>query len=61
MNGLRGICAGALAGGVLLLAQTIPQPRKQFGASITGAFEGWFNSEKVKGVRPPRVTVWLVA
>ncbi len=39
--------AGALAGGVLLWAQTaIPQPRKQFGASITGAFEGWFASEK---------------
>jgi len=40
---------------VLLLGQTepasIPQPRKQFGASITGAFEGWFTGEKDKDVR----------
>lgn len=41
--------AGALlAGGIPLLGQTeptsIPQPRKQFGASVTGAFEGWFPS-----------------
>jgi len=26
----------------LLFAQTLPQPRKQFGASVTGAFEGWY-------------------
>src|SRR5579864_9849704 len=46
MNRLPGICAaGALAGGVLLLAQTIPEPRKKFGASVTGAFEGWFTSD----------------
>jgi len=36
--------AGALVGGVLLFSQTIPEPRKKFGASITGAFEGWFTS-----------------
>jgi len=34
--------AGAIAGGALLLGQQIPEPRKQFGASVTGAFEGWF-------------------
>jgi hypothetical protein len=34
--------AGAIAGGVLLSAQSMPEPRKQFGASVTGAFEGWF-------------------
>jgi len=36
--------AGAIAGGVLLWGQQIPEPRKQFGASVTGAFEGWFNT-----------------
>jgi hypothetical protein len=37
------LCAlGALAGGMLLSGQQIPEPRKQFGASVTGAFEGWF-------------------
>jgi hypothetical protein len=35
--------AGAIAGGALLLAQQIPQPRKQFGGSVTAAFEGWFD------------------
>jgi len=48
MNGLARLCAaGALAaGGALLWGQTaLPEPRKQFGASITGAFEGWFASE----------------
>jgi hypothetical protein len=34
--------AGAIAGGVLLSGQSMPEPRKQFGASVTGAFEGWF-------------------
>jgi len=54
---IRGIlCAAALmSGGVLLLGQTepasIPQPRRQFGASITGAFEGWFTSETDKNSR----------
>ncbi len=50
------LCAAALmSGGVLLLGQTeptaIPQPRKQFGASITGAFEGWFTSDIDKDFR----------
>jgi len=46
------LCAtGAIAGGALLLgqpaqpAQQIPEPRKQFGASVTGAFEGWFDNK----------------
>jgi len=39
--------AGAIAGGALLLGQQIPQPRKQFGGSVTGAFEGWFDDKKV--------------
>ena len=54
MNGLARICAaGALAaGGALLWGQTaLPEPRKQFGASITGAFEGWFSSESDKDIR----------
>ena len=34
--------AGLLAGGVFLSAQQIPEPRRGFGASVTGAFEGWF-------------------
>jgi hypothetical protein len=35
--------AGVLAGGVLLSGQQLPsEPRKQFGSSVTGAFEGWF-------------------
>ena len=37
--------AGAIAGGMLLWGQQIPQPRKQFGASVTGAFEGWFANQ----------------
>jgi hypothetical protein len=35
--------AGALCS-VLLVGQTIPEPRKQFGASVTGAFEGWYET-----------------
>jgi hypothetical protein len=43
---LVSLCAaGAIAGGALLLAQQVPEPRKQFGASVTAAFEGWFNNE----------------
>jgi hypothetical protein len=35
--------AGVFAGGVLVSGQQLPsEPRKQFGASVTGAFEGWF-------------------
>ena len=38
--------AGAIAGGILLSAQTqIPEPRRGFGASVTPAFEGWFYNE----------------
>ena len=37
--------AGLLAGGVFLSAQQIPEPRRGFGASVTGAFEGWFYNE----------------
>jgi hypothetical protein len=44
-----------LASGALLLAQqeqiSIPQPRKQFGASLTGAFEGWFPSPTDNTIR----------
>jgi len=40
------LCAlGALAGGMLLSGQQIPEPRKQFGASVTSAFEGWFANQ----------------
>jgi len=39
------VCAaGVLATGALVLSQQLPEPRKQFGASVTGAFEGWFTS-----------------
>jgi len=54
---VRGIlCAAALmGGGMLLLGQTeptsIPQPRKQFGTGVTGAFEGWFTTETDKNSR----------
>jgi len=35
--------AGAIAGGILVSAQTqLPEPRRGFGDSITGAFEGWY-------------------
>jgi hypothetical protein len=35
--------AGVFAGGILVSGQIqTPEPRKQFGASVTGAFEGWF-------------------
>jgi hypothetical protein len=41
--------AGVIAGGVLLSAwpgQQLPSaPRKQFGASVTGSFEGWFYND----------------
>ena len=37
--------AGTIAGGMLLSGQQIPEPRKQFGASVIGAFEGWFANE----------------
>src|ERR1700693_5052844 len=45
MMALRRLCiVGALTSSVLLLGQTIPEPRKQFGASVTGAFEGWYEN-----------------
>jgi hypothetical protein len=38
--------AGVVAGGILLSGQVQPpEPRKQFGASITGAYEGWYYNE----------------
>ena len=43
MKRLVSLCAvGVIAGGMLLSGQQIPEPRRQFGASVTGAFEGWF-------------------
>jgi hypothetical protein len=41
---LATLCAaGAIACGAWLSAQQLPgEPRRQFGAGITGAFEGWF-------------------
>jgi len=30
---------------LILLGQQLPEPRKQFGASVTTAFEGWFNQD----------------
>ena len=46
MKRLVSLCAvGAIAGGMLLSGQQIPEPRKQFGASVIGAFEGWFANE----------------
>jgi hypothetical protein len=35
----------ALAGGISVVGQQLPsEPRRQFGAGITGAFEGWFDN-----------------
>jgi hypothetical protein len=48
VNGFGIRCAAVaivatIAGGILVSGQTArPEPRRQFGASITGAFEGWF-------------------
>jgi len=45
MRGLRTLCiVAALTSQVLLLGQALPEPRKQFGASVTGAFEGWYEN-----------------
>jgi len=39
----RSLAAAILAGSVLVSAQQLPsEPQRQFGTSITGAFEGWF-------------------
>jgi len=43
---LVSLCAaGVIAGGVLLSGQPTPEPRRQSGGSVTGAFEGWFPYE----------------
>jgi hypothetical protein len=43
MKGLGRLCiVVALSGSLLVSGQTIPEPRKDFGAAITGAFEGWY-------------------
>src|SRR5919198_6116838 len=46
VNRLGLFCAaGLMAGGVLVSAQVpaaIPEPRRGAGASVTGAFEGWY-------------------
>jgi hypothetical protein len=40
------LCAvAAIAGGVIVSASQLPdEPPKQFGSSVTGAFEGWFDN-----------------
>jgi hypothetical protein len=42
---LAGCCVAGVASGVLLSAQGVQlsEPRKQFGASVTGAYDGWFD------------------
>ena len=48
MNRFGVLCAaGVVAGGVLLSGQnaSLPEPRRGFGASVTGAFEGWYYNE----------------
>jgi hypothetical protein len=42
-----GAVVGTIAGGVLLSGQnaSLPEPRKGFGASVTGAFEGWYYND----------------
>jgi len=40
------VAAGVLACGALTFGQTaLPEPRKQFGAGVTGAYEGWFTQK----------------
>jgi len=37
------VAAALVAGGILVSAQQLPsEPRRDFGTSVTGAFEGWF-------------------
>jgi hypothetical protein len=39
----RLVVAAVIAGSVLVSAQQLPsEPQRQFGTSVTGAFEGWF-------------------
>jgi hypothetical protein len=40
--GLRRLCIFCALASSVLLGQTLPEPRKEFGATITGAFEGWY-------------------
>src|ERR1700674_4416268 len=50
MTGLRRLSTAGALSSVLLLGQTLPEPRKQFGASVTGAFEGWYeNGDGTRG------------
>jgi hypothetical protein len=46
VKALVSLCAaGFIAGGAFVSGQiSLPQPRKASGASVTGAFEGWFNN-----------------
>jgi len=38
-----GVAVACAAGGILVSAQQLPsEPRRDFGTSVTGAFEGWF-------------------
>jgi hypothetical protein len=40
------LCASvALIATSLVVGQQLPEPRKQFGAGVTGAFEGWFTKK----------------
>jgi hypothetical protein len=51
MTGFRRLwVAGVLTGSVLLSGQVLPEPRKQFGSNVTGAFEGWYeNGDGTRG------------
>jgi len=51
MMGFRRLwVAGVLTSSVLLSGQALPEPRKQFGSSVTGAFEGWYeNGDGTRG------------
>jgi hypothetical protein len=40
-----GAVVATTAGGVLLSGQSVPEPRKGSGASVTGAFEGWYYND----------------
>jgi hypothetical protein len=44
VNRFAALCAAsAITGGILLSGQTqLPMPRRGFGDSVTGAFEGWY-------------------
>jgi hypothetical protein len=37
--------AAVVAATVLPVARQLPEPRKQFGSGVTGAFEGWFTTK----------------